>query len=248
MSLPIASVCCTYTFSFSRAQHALPKGHVLSDLYRQGRNRLRKWCVGQSLNRSHGYRLRTGCGRSGDGDHRSSGQDARRADRQGDPDRAGFHHRPTPRQRRLPGAGDATWPLLTSLDALGGANPHAKADLEEHALRNFIRYSRPYLSTTPVNEWELLVSAQHHGLPTRLLDWTHSPLVAAHFATLRCRPGANSVIWRLDWKANAPAFQPPELALLIQDLRKASSAGAITVPIRRGGSCHPDAKDGSSPV
>jgi hypothetical protein len=30
------------------------------------------------------------------------------------------------------GAGDARWPLLTSLDQLGGASaPHTKADLEE---------------------------------------------------------------------------------------------------------------------
>lgn len=117
------------------------------------------------------------------------------------------------------GAGDARWPLFTSLDALGGVNPpHTKADLEEHALRNFIRYSRPYFSASPVNDWELLVSAQHHGLPTRLLDWTYSPLVAAHFATLKWRPGADPVVWRLDWKRMHRQFKLPELALLIQDL------------------------------
>jgi hypothetical protein len=79
------------------------------------------------------------------------------------------------------GDADANWPLLTSLDKLGGASsPHSKADLEEHILRNFMRYSRPYLNQPPINEWEVLVTAQHHGLPTRLLDWTYSPLVAAH--------------------------------------------------------------------
>jgi hypothetical protein len=45
------------------------------------------------------------------------------------------------------GVSDSTWPLLTSLDQLGGNNPpHMKSDLEEHILRNFIRYSRPYLT------------------------------------------------------------------------------------------------------
>lgn len=117
------------------------------------------------------------------------------------------------------GAADAAWPLLTSLDVLGGASPaHAKADLEEHILRNFIRYSRPYFQTPPVNEWEVLVAAQHHGLPTRLLDWTYSPLVAAHFATVEGRPEADRAVWRLDWKAVHRRFQLPELVLLIQDL------------------------------
>ena len=117
------------------------------------------------------------------------------------------------------GEGDASRPLLTSLDKLGGAgSPHAKADLEEHILRNFIRYSRPYLEHPPANEWEVLVSAQHHGLPTRLLDWTYSPLVAAHFATLEDDRSSDRVVWRLDWQRVHRCFGLPELALLIQDL------------------------------
>lgn len=117
------------------------------------------------------------------------------------------------------GAADVSRSLLTSLDRLGGVDPpHTKCDLEEHILRNFIRYSRPYFSTPPVNEWELLVSAQHHGLPTRLLDWTYSPLVAAHFATLDRANDVERAVWRLDWKKVHKAFKFPELALLIQDL------------------------------
>jgi hypothetical protein len=117
------------------------------------------------------------------------------------------------------GAADACWPLYTSLDLLGGVHPpHSKADLEEYILRSFVRYSRPYFLTPPVNEWEILVAAQHHGLPTRLLDWTYSPLVAAHFATVGGKPGTDRAVWQLDWKAVHRAFQLPELALLIQEL------------------------------
>jgi hypothetical protein len=117
------------------------------------------------------------------------------------------------------GAADAAWPLLTSLDQLGGTSPaHSKAALEEHILRNFRRYSRPHLRTAPANDWELLVTAQHYGVPTRLLDWSYSPLVAAHFATRRPEPATDRAVWRLDWQQLHRAFELPELALLIEDL------------------------------
>jgi hypothetical protein len=119
------------------------------------------------------------------------------------------------------GSSNASTALFTSLDRLGGVNPpHTKADLEEHILRNFIRYSRPHLGTEPVNDWEQLVSAQHHGVPTRLLDWTYSPLVAAFFATRPSdiREERDRAVWRLDWKVLHEKFQFPALSLLIKDL------------------------------
>ena len=130
------------------------------------------------------------------------------------------------------GASEADAPLLTTLDRLGGTNPpHTKADLEEHVLRNYIRYSRPHVRSTASNDWEELFSAQHHGVPTRLLDWTYSPLVAAFFATRPCEGEEHArAVWRLDWQVVHRQFRFPSLALLPRDLDALFEPGGHASP------------------
>jgi hypothetical protein len=83
--------------------------------------------------------------------------------------------------------------LTTSLMRMGPGFPRV-----EHAmLRAFRKYARLEVAEW-TNIWYWLALAQHHGLPTRLLDFTYSPLVAMHFATAE-HLGSPGVIWCVDY-------------------------------------------------
>lgn len=112
------------------------------------------------------------------------------------------------------GQNSAADSLTTSLFRLGGDSP----ELEKHLLRNFRKYA--HTSEKPRgNTWNWLALAQHHGLPTRLLDWTYSPLVAAHFALTDLNSfDEDGTIWALNY-VNLNRHLPEKLKIAIEKER-----------------------------
>jgi len=92
------------------------------------------------------------------------------------------------------GLTNVDWKLVPSI--FRGSNDSEKR-LEINLIKKFKQDATLLMNPLPNENYAWLFVMRHHGVPTRLLDWTESPLVAAYFSVIGDDKEKDGVVWAL---------------------------------------------------
>lgn len=117
---------------------------------------------------------------------------------------AGVSATADPAFRWFRGQANASWDIVPSL-----ARAPYRIDGEKALIKRFRQNAYSLLPSPPKTDWEWMFLMQHHGAPTRLVDWTENALCALYFAVEK-EPDHDGAVWCVDPVAlNTAAYLQP---------------------------------------